>query len=664
MAKRNYTKRNPLYWENRARAMKKEPTAPTLRQVMAVSGAEFEPEFAGEALYVNESRASYSRTRTDESERSGTSTKGLGRFKNLDLYSNIDRYALPFEYSNGVASARDSIMLCQKAYFYIAIVRNTIDLMSEFANSEAFLEGGTDASRNFVQKWLDTIKFENLKKQYFREYYRSGNVFLYRIYGDFTPEEIRSMRKIYSSRASQLIEETESPFEVGKLPLRYLMLNPADIANYDYLTSQNVYRKVLTSFEAQRLVNPSTEEEKRLSKSLSQEEMSKLGKLQGKADIHIPLEPSRLIYSFYKKQDYEPFAVPFCFSVLEDVNAKLEMKKADQAVLRSIENIILLITAGNEPEKGGINPKHLEALKTLFQNEQVGRVLIADYTTKAGFIIPDIKKIVGREKYEVINQDIKEGLQNVLFEDAKYSNNEIKTKIFLDRLSEARESFVTDFMQEEIKKVCRFVGFRECPTLKFKEVDLSSQEAMHKVMVRLIELGIIHPEAGVTALKNREYPRVEDMPKDQERLVKEREDGKYNPLVGGQPMFEGAGTGTPTGGIPKPSGRPTSSSATVNKDRVVEATQKISGFESWAKEEMKKSKSLDALSDDQTKIVEDICKAIVLSTENQDWEDKFTSFASGSIVETDLEIKPEILDIMSEFETDELGAAIIFHAKS
>ena len=94
--------------------------------------------------------------------------------------------------------------------------------------------------------------------------------------------------------------------------------------------------------------------------------------------LKIELDPKKLSYSFYKKQDYEPFAIPFGFPVLEDINAKLELKKMDQAITRTVENVILLITMGTEPDKGGINAHNLSAMQTLFRNESVGRVLVSD----------------------------------------------------------------------------------------------------------------------------------------------------------------------------------------------------------------------------------------------------------------------------------------------
>ena len=68
-------------------------------------------------------------------------------------------------------------------------------MMSEFANSELYLEGGNSNSREFFKKLFDRIQIWDLKDQYFREYYRSGNIFLYRIDGKFNLEDFRKFSK-------------------------------------------------------------------------------------------------------------------------------------------------------------------------------------------------------------------------------------------------------------------------------------------------------------------------------------------------------------------------------------------------------------------------------------------------------------------------------------
>ena len=103
-------------------------------------------------------------------------------------------------------------MLCQKAYANIPIFRNVIDIMSEFANTELHLEGGTEKSRNFIDKWMQKVKIWAVKDQYFREYYRSGNVFMYRLDTKFTEDDFSRMSTIYGSEFIKTGENTNKVY--------------------------------------------------------------------------------------------------------------------------------------------------------------------------------------------------------------------------------------------------------------------------------------------------------------------------------------------------------------------------------------------------------------------------------------------------------------------
>lgn len=234
----------------------------------------------------------------------------------------------------------------------------------------------------------------------------------------------------------------------NKIPLKYILLNPYDVIarRSTTFTTGGVYQKVLSEYEIARLGSPQTEEDLAIFEALDPEikESIQKGSYSNKG-IKINLDPTRLSYSFYKKQDYEPFAVPFGFPVLEDINAKMELKKMDQAITRTVENVILLITMGADPEKGGVNPNNMVAMQNLFKNESVGRVLVSDYTTKAEFIIPELNLVLGPQKYQILNEDIKQGLQNIVVGEEKFNSTQVKAQIFIDRLQESRYGFLNDF---------------------------------------------------------------------------------------------------------------------------------------------------------------------------------------------------------------------------
>ncbi|MDB4795609.1 hypothetical protein OAH07_03145, partial [Verrucomicrobia bacterium] len=489
----------------------------------------YEPQLVGDPFYAHESKA-YSRSSLNDNS-------GLSRRNQISVspkifgYANIRGGLLPYHYGVDGVNVRDAIELCQKAYCNIAIFRNSIDMMADFANSNVYLEGGSAKSRNFIKSWFKKIKIWNLKDQFFREFYRSGNVFLYTINGKFNLDDFAKIRDLGILG------------KVNKIPIRYILLNPFDMTAKRSTSFENgLYEKILSEYELERLQNPKTDEDKELFNSLTPDMQKRISKGGYHTDgMKVALDPEKLRYTFYKKQDYEPFGVPFGFGVLDDINFKLEMKKIDQSICRTIENVVLLITMGTAPKEGGINPKNIGAMQKLFQNQSVGRVLVSDYTTKAEFIIPDLQKVIGPSKYEVVNQDIKEGLQNIILNQEKFASTEIKAQMFLQRLSEARDAFLNNFLQPEIKQLCKNFGLRDVPAAKFETIDLKDSAQVQRVITRMMELGILPPEEGIKVIETGVFPKQNDLRKAQERFIEDRKKGFYNPIVGGVPFYEGGG---------------------------------------------------------------------------------------------------------------------------
>ena len=398
MARRKYTKRSD-YWKK----FEKNFQYPNNPYESLGSESKWEPQLIGDSFYDHTSEAAtYSRS-------GATSSTDFRRNQiainpKLYGYSNIRAGMLPYHYGFDGVNVREAIELCQKAYANVAVFRNAVDIMSEFANSEIYLEGGSSKSKTFIKKWFQKVKLWGVKDQFFREYYRSRNVFMYKVDGKFDKEDFKKLKESFAT------------LKPGQIPIKYILLNPYDIM-IERSTSykDSMYKKVLSEYELERLRTPKNDYDKQVYDSLPKElkDTVKKGNWQ-QGGAYVPLDPEKLRYSFYKKQDYEPFAIPFGFPVLDDINFKIELKKIDQAICRTIENVILLITMGTAPDKGGVNPNNLKAMQSLFENEAVGRALIADYTTKAEFVIPDINKVIGPDKYKIVNEDIKEGLQNFL----------------------------------------------------------------------------------------------------------------------------------------------------------------------------------------------------------------------------------------------------------
>lgn len=667
---RRYTKKSD-YWDRFATNDEtKGNLEDLLRETRSLDGEAVAPVSSGEPYYA---KASYSRNVGQTSENAGTTSR-VNRITSApkpNKYANIAAAGLPYSYKGSYVTPRESILLCQKAYANIAIFRNAIDIMAEFSNSDLYLDGGSEKSRSFVEKWMEKIQIWKVKDQYFREYYRSGNVFMYKLDGKFSSEDFIKLNQIYGA------EGESAPLR--KIPIRYIFLNPYDFVADRALTfnaKYGVYKKILSEYDIERLKDPQTEYDKEVFNALPEEAKEKIRRNEFMMNgVMISLDPYRLIFSFYKKQDYEPFAVPFGFPVLDDINWKIELKKVDQAITRTIENVILLVTMGNTPDKGGINPNNLKAMQSLFQNESIGRALIADYTTKAEFIIPDLNRVLGAAKYQIVNEDIKEGLQNIIVGKENYSSTQVKAQIFLERLKEARSTFLNDFMQPQIKGVCKAMGFRNYPTAKFVEIDIKDEVQLQRVATRLIEMGIITPEQGMIALKQGVYPDPHQLPAAQEKFVKEREKGYYTPLSVAQPiMDEEAPAAPPPKRAPGNSnGRPAGSNTKTDKLIAAEdphsrkgiqgVIYKVESLMAYAQAALKKQYKKKRLSKEHKQMLESLSESVVMSREIDEWESTTEACIKDFNNIESLEVMPEVLEISEKHEVVAYPAAILYHSK-
>ena len=452
-----------------------------------------------------------------------------------DKYKNIDDGMIPFKNSGNTygkqgstMDIKDAVILCQKAYYNFAIFRNMIDLMTEFSISKMYFRGGSKKSKKFFQSFFNKINMWTFQDMFFREYYRSGNVFIYRFDAKLKKEDAEKISQVFGEGGK--LEGASSVY----IPSRYCILNPADIKMAGALSFSNgVYYKVLSKYELQRLRNPQTDQDREVFEGLPADIQSEI-KSKNATIVYLPLDTNKVVEVFYKKQDYEPFAVPMGYPVLEDINFKQELKKMDMAIARTMQQAILLVTMGADPDKGGVSQKNLQAMQTLFENQSVGRVLISDYTTDAKFVVPQIGDLMDSKKYEIVNNDINIGLNNIFFGTKEtYSNQSAKIKVFIARLEQARQAFLYSFLMPEIKRISKEMGFKNYPEPHFDEVSLKDDVLKERIYTRLLELGVLSPQETFQAMDTGRFPDPAEALESQEEMRRMRDKGYYEPLMGG-----------------------------------------------------------------------------------------------------------------------------------
>ena len=578
-----------------------------------------------------------------------------------DRFRNIENGMIPFKYSRGVSNnsnidVRDTIILCQKAYYNFSVFRNTIDLMTEFSISNLYYTGGSRKSREFFETLFKKINIDDLQSRFFREYYRSGNVFIYRFNSKMEKSDAFKINQTFGlSEANENIE----------IPSKYIILNPSDIQLQGSIAfSSGVYYKVVTDYELQILRNPQTDEQREVFESLP-EETKKLitdTKKVGMTAVTIPLNTDRLVAVFYKKQDYEPFAVPMGYPVLEDINWKQEMKQMDMAVSRTTNQAILLITMGAKPEEGGVNQQNLMAMQKLFENESVGRVLISDYTTDAKFVIPDIGNILDPKKYDVVNQDIQMGLNNILLSDEKFANTSIKVQVFMERLKQGRRVFLENFLMPEIRRVSKEMGFKNYPDAHFEEVDLRDTSVYSRIYSRLIELGVLTAEEGMQAIESGRFPTPEESLESQKRFQELKNEGLYEPLIGGPKMTQM--TGRPPGSKkPKEEDKktPIGTKATLNfsLSKIQEHLNLSDKLNLEVEASLRQLHKRKRLSKQQKEVAREITNIVIANEDPPSWLAKAGRYAAEPTDRNHERVK-KVQDVAYEHQVDDFLAGILY----
>jgi len=594
-----------------------------------------------------------------------------GDIERTDRFYNIDYGLVPFKYSNNLQNksglnVRDAVILCQKAYYNFSSFRNVIDLMTEFSSSKIYFTGGNKKARDFLDALFKKINIDNFVDKFFREYYRSGNVFIYRFDYKVNPGDVAKITQVFGSDSTAAASKLE-------LPSKYMILNPADIqygGNISFVGGN--YYKILTDYELQRLRNPTTDEDREVLKGLSEKNKLNLQKKTfsgAGAYITIPLDTEQVSAVFYKKQDYEPFSVPMGFPVLEDINWKQEMKKMDMALTRTTQQAVLLITMGSELKSGAlnINQKNIETMQALFQNQSVGKVLVSDFTTKAQFIIPDIANILDPRKYEVVNTDIQQGLNNILIGDEKFSSSSIKTNIFFQRLEQGRQAFLNDFLVPEIKRLCKDLGFKNFPMPNFEEIDIRDSSVWDRVVAQLAQLGVLTPEEALQAISSGRLPDPDESVESQKKFKTLKEEGLYAPIANGAAAAGATNTGRPPGAkspqktksvSPPGSNKKAPAIASYSMKGISQSFKEYETLSAKVEDFLKKKHEKKKLTQEQKSIAEQISQNIIINEEKTNWDHSIRAYCEGEKQDNPEKIN-KLLDISEEHGVDLFSAAIL-----
>ncbi len=411
---------------------------------------------------------------------------------------------------------------CMAAYDRVGIIRNVIDLMSDFASQGLVLVHPNKTIEKFYRKWFSQVKGYDRSERFLNYLYRCGNVAVQRRTAKLDRNKEAELKR--AAGADIVLEDLKIPKR--EVPWMYDFLNPVaiDVADPGALAvGKPQYYLNMSKYTQQSLLNTAT-----TNKAVFSTLPKELQKQIEKGERKVPLEENTFFYH-YKKDDWLLWANPMIYAILDDIRMLEKMKLADLAALDGTISQVRLWTVGDYDHKIVPTKAGLQKIRDILASNVGGGTMDLVWGPELKFTESNSQayKFLGSEKYQPVLTSIYAGLgipptlTGASGQSGGYTNNFVSLKTLIERLEYGRE-VLTGFWKQEIEYVRRAMGFRLPAEIHFDSIVLSDESAQKKLLMDLADRDIISQETLLERF--REIPSIEKV-----RVGREERERANNP---------------------------------------------------------------------------------------------------------------------------------------
>jgi len=407
----------------------------------------------------------------------------------------------------------DIIKACQSVYRKVGMVRNIIDLMTDFASEGLELQHTTKTQERFFREWARRVDLAGRAHDYMKLLMRDANVIVRRknavitlpVARDMAKGEVVSIDMVDETDVAEIpekIKKSKKKFRRREIPWKYTFLSPVLIEKIGgevgkFFGSDDMGMRIPASL-SRAIQKPRTDAERDFVSKLPAEVIRAA---KTSASI-VKLDMDKIYVAYYKKDDWEDWGTPFLYGVLEDIMFKEKMRLADMAALDGVINVIRLWKLGNSEQQILPTSAAVDKLIDILQHNTGGGVmdLVWDDMIDLSVEYPPTEKILGPEKYVGVNGDIVRGIgiPDSLVGGADLGTRNaqsafVQLKTLVERLEYVRSSAIK-WIRGELKLVADAMGFKKIPEINFGIMSLRDEAAEKQLMIQLLDRGIISSE--------------------------------------------------------------------------------------------------------------------------------------------------------------------------
>ena len=410
------------------------------------------------------------------------------------------------------------IAQCMQAYSRVGIIRNVIDLMSDFASQGLVLVHPNKTIERFYRKWFQEVNGTDRSERFLNYLYRTGNVVTRRSTAKINKKQERALKSAIA--ADTKIEEIN--FKTREIPWGYDFLNPLSIDTVGGIQlGKPEYVMKLSHNSHQALMSTNNK------KTLPQDLYNRLKN----GERTIPIDRNKVDFYFYKKDDWMVWSDPMISSILDDIIMLEKMKLADMAALDGAISNVRLWTVGDLDHKIIPTKAVINKLRDILASNVGGGTMDMVWGPELKFTESQsqVYRFLGSEKYQPVLTSIYAGLGipptlTGAAGGGGYTNNYVSLKTLVERLEYGREILST-FWRKEIAIIQKAMGFRYPAEIHFDSIVLSDEAAQKKLLMDLADRDIISQETLLERF--REIPSIEKVRV--KREVRDRDTEAFTP---------------------------------------------------------------------------------------------------------------------------------------
>jgi hypothetical protein len=394
---------------------------------------------------------------------------------------------------------KDIMRRSDEIYQKVGLVKNVIDLMGDFAVQGIRICHKNKRIERFYRQWFKKISGKERSERFLNNLYKTGNVVINRQTGKLSLKVTDKLYRAVSSPDLQIADTDNTQVEKREIPWKYTFIDPGfvDVAAgpLSAFVSQKRYELVLPAILRKMINSPQSDAEKEIINNLPPQIVQ-----AAKTKKPYPLDPQKILVFHYKKDDWQTWAYPMVYSIMDDITVIEKLKLADMAALDGAISNIRIFKLGSLEHKIAPTKAATAKLASILGNNVGGGTMDLVWGPDIELIESktSVHQFLGEGKYIPHLNAVYAGLGipptlTGTFGAAGTTNNFISLKTLTQRLQYGRDMLIS-FWEKEIELVQKAMGFKYGAKIEFDRMDLSNEDAEKALLIQLADRNVISDE--------------------------------------------------------------------------------------------------------------------------------------------------------------------------